>query len=147
MKPVDQTLFGSFSAPRNERGNCYPACIASILEIKIDDVPHFYAMHEERDPDDPDRDYRSIVDFMKSRQLCVATYNWPLHPLHVRGLVGQHVIVTGSSPRLENCDHAVIGLITEDGWRLEHDPHPSRDGIAGEPKYIEVLSQFIKAAA
>jgi len=34
MKKVDQTIFGV-------KGNCYSACIASILEIPIKDVPTF----------------------------------------------------------------------------------------------------------
>jgi len=35
MKPVAQTLFGP------TEGNCYTACIASILEWPIEDVPNF----------------------------------------------------------------------------------------------------------
>lgn len=34
MIPVDQTKFG-------DEGNCYQACLASILEIGIDEVPTF----------------------------------------------------------------------------------------------------------
>jgi hypothetical protein len=34
MKPVYQDLFGQ------GKGNCFPACIASILEIPIEQVPH-----------------------------------------------------------------------------------------------------------
>lgn len=37
MIPVLQTIR---VAPN---GNCFPACIASIFEISIDDVPHFFA--------------------------------------------------------------------------------------------------------
>lgn len=36
MKPVLQTIH---TAPN---GNCFPACIASIFEIAIDAVPHFF---------------------------------------------------------------------------------------------------------
>lgn len=40
MKPVQQTLFGSM------KGNCFAACVASILEIDSpDDVPHFVFDH------------------------------------------------------------------------------------------------------
>lgn len=35
MQPVKQTINGI-------GGNCFPACIASILELSLDDVPHFF---------------------------------------------------------------------------------------------------------
>lgn len=35
MIPVDQTTFG------NGTGNCFQACLASILELKLDEVPNF----------------------------------------------------------------------------------------------------------
>lgn len=35
MKPVEQTEYGK------GKGNCFSACVASILEIGIEDVPHF----------------------------------------------------------------------------------------------------------
>lgn len=35
MKPVDQTTFGF------PGGNCFSACIASLLEMPLDDVPYF----------------------------------------------------------------------------------------------------------
>ena len=35
MKPIEQTIFGF------ERGNCMQACIASIFEVPLDDIPNF----------------------------------------------------------------------------------------------------------
>lgn len=35
LKPVYQTIFGKTN------GNCFAACIASILEMDLEDVPHF----------------------------------------------------------------------------------------------------------
>lgn len=35
MKPVFQTIFGK------PDGNCFQACVASILEMDLEDVPHF----------------------------------------------------------------------------------------------------------
>ncbi len=40
MKPTWQ-IFGP--STRGETGDCFSACVASILEIKLMDVPHFYA--------------------------------------------------------------------------------------------------------
>jgi hypothetical protein len=41
MKPVMQTIFPTEEKPM--QGNCFAACIASILEISIEDVPDFCA--------------------------------------------------------------------------------------------------------
>lgn len=39
MKPVDQTRFGGPLDPPETRGNCMEACVASIFELSLDDVP------------------------------------------------------------------------------------------------------------
>jgi hypothetical protein len=42
MKPVKQTRRGGPDAPPEERGDCFDACLASLLEVPIQDVhvPH-----------------------------------------------------------------------------------------------------------
>lgn len=40
MKPVNQTLFGDTDGKL--KGNCFPACLASILELPLEEIPHFY---------------------------------------------------------------------------------------------------------
>lgn len=37
MKKVNQTIFG-------QHGNCFAACLASLLELPIENVPNFHAM-------------------------------------------------------------------------------------------------------
>lgn len=39
MIPVFQTKFGSLDDPPDEWGNCWAACVASILHINLEDVP------------------------------------------------------------------------------------------------------------
>ena len=41
MEPVFQTKFGGSEAPESEQGNCYAACLASIFEVGLEDVPDF----------------------------------------------------------------------------------------------------------
>lgn len=38
MKPVTQTRRGGPDAPPDERGDCFDACLASLLEVPIEDV-------------------------------------------------------------------------------------------------------------
>ena len=44
MIPVYQTAFGGPDSPTP--GDCFRACVASILELPIDEVPHFCAAEE-----------------------------------------------------------------------------------------------------
>ncbi len=41
MKPVYQTKFGGADAPEEEQGNCIAACLASIVELTLEEVPDF----------------------------------------------------------------------------------------------------------
>ena len=41
MKPVYQTIFGK------ENGNCLQAVVASVLELPLDEVPHFISFGDE----------------------------------------------------------------------------------------------------
>jgi len=43
---VTQTIAGGPDAPPEKQGNCFAACIASILELPLDRAPH-YVMHED----------------------------------------------------------------------------------------------------
>lgn len=105
MKPVDQVVF-------EERGDCMSACIASILELPLDDVPHFVKHDdwiERRD------------NWLRQRGLCAihGTFHvgteWRPAALH---------ILYGKSPRWDGL-HCVVAR----GHEILHDPHPSRAGI------------------
>lgn len=132
MKPVMQTMFGGCDAPREQLGNCYPACVASVLDIALEDVPHFYQLHY--------RDNEAALDealrFFRARDLVVVTFEWGSWAR--RYFHGTVVIFGGKSPRGEY-DHAIVGRITRDGWELLHYPHPSSDGIVGEPRNFDMI--------
>lgn len=96
MKPVTQSKTG-------KDGRCFPACLASILEIPENSVP------------DLDNTNKKQVDsFLSQHGLEYARVPTDIKP------AGYHVI-EGIS--LRGGAHAVVGL---DG-RLIHDPHP-QDG-------------------
>lgn len=128
MKPVMQTrLHGADGAP----GNCFAACIASILGVPIESVPQ---------PTEADReswaDYWSYVGaFLWDRGFALVHVPFPeLQKVTARhwttcdaldDVSGPYYIGSGPSPR--GSDHSVV---MRDG-RIEHDPHPSGDGIEG----------------
>lgn len=45
MIPVDQTTFGDGSDGK-EPGNCFAACLASVLELPLSEVPNFMTEYE-----------------------------------------------------------------------------------------------------
>jgi hypothetical protein len=46
MIPVEQTRFGGPEHPFEERGNCFGACLASLLEVGLEELPAVAAFDE-----------------------------------------------------------------------------------------------------
>jgi hypothetical protein len=112
MIPVDQREVDA------EVGDCLKCCVASILELPYETVPHFVKA---------DRWYgvpwfHGLWDFLKPMGLdahCFNGENWSeTDP--------EFAIVTGKSPRFKGIYHAVV---YQRGKGLVFDPHPSRAGI------------------
>lgn len=128
MKPVDQTAFHpGADVPEAEVGNCWSACIASILEVPIDDVPTF-AAHD---------------DWWERTQAWLKERGYGIYPIppQVIDAMGVHpaaldcwYIAAGRSPRGE-FDHAVVAS----GQRIGHDPNPERTGLVGPIRDLCVL--------
>lgn len=111
MRPVDQTTFGM------DDGNCFPASVASILEIPLGEVP----------------DVRGVTpDFLRwlaTRGLSATLYK-----------SGQYVppgyaVAAGPSLRFPGRLHACVAY---DG-KVVHDPHYSREGLPfGVEDYVAI---------
>lgn len=103
-------------------GDCFRACVATILARPYDEVPHFvlyvswwsYARQWARDRGG---------DFA-----C-----WYFDDWHVRlpkpEILRPLFIATGLSPR-GGFNHCVV---VDEGLNIIHDPHPSRAGLASDP--------------
>ena len=128
MKPVDQTFLD------DRDGNCFEACVASILECRLDDLPHL-----------GDRKLECRGWFTTMAR-AVAERGWHLILTHGAWTdVGEnqvaddpgnsrasslappgYAIAGGPSDRCA-AGHAIVCL---DGAPV-HDPHPSRAGLSG----------------
>jgi hypothetical protein len=127
VTPVDQTKVGN-------EGNCLAACIASLLDLPIEDL-------------------FSVDESMSTPQMWDAVERWlngrglSLVYVHVRekgqeALLGSVVgrtssiryMAWGSSPR--GLEHSVV---YRDG-ELVHDPHPDRTGLIR----VEALAFLVK---
>lgn len=105
MIPVDQTTFG------DPGGDCFSACVASLMHLTIDQVPYFMG----------DTDWYARFEKWLAAYalypLCLVSFQYDerFHGFYIMG---------GKSPR-GNFQHSVIakrGMIV-------HDPHPSRAGL------------------
>lgn len=122
MKPVDQDKFG-------HEGNCFQACIASLLELSLGDLP---------------RNQGEILWWLKDRGwLYVEVWRGNLRqlktddpPREERDIGWQPLlwgdalcILCGPSPRFPGMSHAVVGNTNGYRFTTVHDPHPDRTGL------------------
>jgi hypothetical protein len=138
LKPVTQTLFGAPDGPPELIGNCFPACMASLLELELDQVPHVYQLHPETEPA-----WEATLAWLRHHGHTIFCFEWG--PWVHRSLLGALVLVSGQSPR-GPYQHVVIGEVTADGWRLVHDPHPDGGGITGDPTMVEIIFELKRGA-
>lgn len=127
MIPIDQNIFYAEDQDGNviEKGNCRTACVASILEIPLAEVPYFVAF--------PDWE-KEQARFLAERGLH-AKWSYGYGHSKPEG----YSIAVGISPRSRKDKplyHAVVALDGE----IVHDPHPDRAGICGEVMYFHRLA-------
>lgn len=115
MKPVDQTLFGG------KEGNCYAACLASLLELSIDDVPNFCAH--------PGNWLGRAEEWTRKNHGLTMLGFRPKGEGAFYCIPAVYHIMAGKSPR--GLDHAVVAF----QGQMVHDPHPSRDGLVSAREY------------
>lgn len=126
MIKVDQTRFYN---PDNNfpPGNCFQACIASILELPLDKVPdeinHWFPGKDRADT--WIKHYAEIENFLKQHDMIL--FNIDTKRYLPMSLDECYTIITGPSPRTNKIQHAVVGK----GLDIVHDPHIDRKGLAG----------------
>ena len=107
-------------------GNCFSACLASIFECDISDVPDFFDLSG----DDDALWWKGVRDWLRMRGfgiMCLTLTD----PSFVGKFEGWF-IVSGKSER--GLDHATVW----EGGVMRHDPHPSNKGIA-VPDMVDLI--------
>lgn len=121
MTPQDQLVL--HDAEAGQQGDCMRAVLSSLLDIDINTVPNFAQLSS-----GPVKFYGLIDLFLEKYGYELLAYNTPDRMLR-EGLDVYHCI-SGVSPRDSTLFHAVVGL----NGKVYFDPHPSRAGLAGDPK-------------
>ena len=121
MKPVNQTRL----ADDPKGGNCMAACIASILEISIEEVPDFDMRN---DPGDWRIFWGPWLSEMGYHIFCMGlTAHIEETPLCI--YYGLHIIMGGHTARDPDILHACVYKTDINDFEPVHDPHPSNDFI------------------
>lgn len=126
MKPIKQTQFGK-SKEDPHPGNCYAACIASILELPLGEIPNFCAKKGDW--------WTPAQQWFQQRGLVVITVDANADGMYDGPVLadGLYCVINGPGPR--GCPHCIVGryrLKAEKHWiEVPHDPHPSNDGLTG----------------
>ena len=137
MKPIDQDVFG---APD---GNCFTACVASLLRIPLDEVRDIEELYRNGSREHYAGDAQAFSKAWAEIQralavrfgVTVACFQSPHAP-------SGYCMAAGKSPR-GDFGHYVVVLDGE----LAHDPHPSRDGLDGPIEDWTVLVPVARRVA
>lgn len=102
----DQTIL--HDPDKKQYGNCMQACVASLLDLPMEEVPHFH-----HDGCDAPTFWERVEEFFLSKGYVMSYGNM------------YDCINISSGPSKRGTTHCV--LTQQD--KLLHDPHPSRNGL------------------
>lgn len=117
MKPVFQTKFTNVET--GELGNCIAACLASLLEVGIEDIPYF-------NPDDSNEVNNRKLDQLLAEHGCyLAGHVWPSKELEGYYLASYEVV------KASGYKHCVV---CKNG-KIVHDPRGD-EGVQLKPEPV-----------
>lgn len=114
MIPQNQTEFGP------GKGNCWAACIASILGVPLETVPNFCGGASK------EHWWSETQHWLSCCGLTMLEMDVSRRPQDFSTLFDCYWIANGKSPRFD-CLHSVVYC----GDKMVHDPHPDGTGLKG----------------
>lgn len=121
MNPVDQEFVHDLSI--GQQGDCFRACIASVLELPISEVPHFAQLTH---GSSSSAFWNMAYDWLEARGY---EYTFRSRMNRADQDKAEYHMMTGPSPRGNGTYHCVVAQ----GGVIVHDPHPTRAGLTGDP--------------
>lgn len=132
MKKINQEILHD---PENKiMGDCWRACIASVLELPLKDVPHF-----------------ELLDIREGRRKelkFLAKHGYTIYAIYGEGKMGNHpkmmsdeneyYFAIGSSPRYFEKNKSVSHQVVCHKGKIVHDPHPDKTNL-GSISHFEIL--------
>ena len=123
-------------------GNCFSACLASILEKNLEHVPNFNKLYGINMVEHAEK------WLLKHYSICMVTIQ--MEDREDENFSGKDIrilrahseilcIAGGRSAAIPDCNHAVVGTFEGSEFKVVHDPNPSTFGLDGFPKWIYFL--------
>ncbi len=112
--------------------NCFPACIASILEMEVDDIIQIQEHYDESNWYEILQQWLNKMGYMY-RMLTESD-----------NILDRYIIVIGLSPR--NTDSKSTHAVVYFNGDIIHDPHPDNTGILDERTFI-IIEQYNEKTA
>lgn len=121
MTPVFQTKFGP------EEGNCFRSCVASILDVTLEDLPEFTPK------DGQNHEWRVILNtWLLERGLSYSEFRYYTFDKSLLPDMGFYIAI-GYAP---GSDFRHLHAVVHKNQEIVHDPHPDGKGIDGKPVYL-----------
>ena len=124
MIKINQTRFGGIDKPISERGNCFQACLASILEIPLEQAFDCVPFESDLDPEATEFEqqhwYVAFNKWLEQFGLGSIYLEWQPDTPTGTELTGYHLAAVKSSMR-KNGRHCVVIHNGE----FVHDPNPN----------------------
>jgi hypothetical protein len=121
----------------DNKGDCFRACLASVLDMPLLEVPNFYDLCGTMSDGGPDVQefWNKVREWLDIRGWKMIAITFPdpqmLQRTHFDG--DEYCIMSGLSPRLRSDGntkyHAVVGKTQGYGIKIVHDPHPDHSGL------------------
>lgn len=125
MIPVLQDKFYEPGVPtEQQRGNCWTAAIASILELPLHEVPNFIEIDVEGGEDW----YLHTIRFLKEHGWSIIQ-TFDENDEEFLPQPDEYYLQTGVSPR---GDGTVYHVVVAQNGKMVHDPHPDNTGLVTE---------------
>lgn len=127
MKPVYQTIIDS------KEGDCFSACLASVLEIPLVNIPNFLKRYGQKHMLEQAK-YWLLENF--GLTLIIVDVTGPRASLTIHPISRETVfLVSGKSKTFSEGHHVVVAKAAGDmnSYKIIHDPNPKNLGIDGDP--------------
>lgn len=122
MKPVKQTIFD------DTHGDCFRACVASIFEFPIEEMPNFWENTQDT------KKFWKLNDKWMRENFGYRCISFEFQDDDIHLIDDILCVACAKSPRSNAVDHAVVWL---NG--ILHDPHPSHSGLSEEPNTFTIF--------
>lgn len=110
-------------------GNCLSACLATLMGLRITDVPNF-----RKESENPVHMMQLVQEWLNDFDMYLLTIRVSLDEIvhyPVPQLEDDYAlcIAGGKSPNFEGVSHSVVGYMKDVAFHLYHDPNPASNGF------------------